>query len=643
MKEIEFLLNDVLKATERTKDITAYASADWEMTKMVLETVSGYAKVALPLNKTGDAEGCTFNTADGSVKTPKGFKEAYNVYRETGVIGLSGSQQFGGMEMPHYLGAGVKEIITASNFSLAMYGGLTSGATKVLEHFASDEIKNLYLPKMYSGEWTGTMCLTEASSGSDLGGVSTTATPQADGSFSISGNKIFISCGEHDLSGNICHLVLARLPDAPAGTKGISLFLVPKLKTDTNAANGVKCTNIEHKMGINGSSTCAMSFENAKGVLIGQPNEGLKAMFTMMNDARLNVGIQGLSLSEIAYQNAAEYAAVRVQGKLLKEAFNEKAKATEIINHANIRKDLVEMKAQIEGFRALAYDASIALDLAEKHPDAAVRKNNDDYTSLLTPVLKGCLTDLSCTSAQKGIQIHGGMGYCRDMGVEQFYRDALIGTIYEGTNDIQSIDFTFRKAMKKSKKSGPAGEKKASDKPKGSPIPTKGIAGMFAKTSLGRKWIENKIRKAIDPTRPGTALSSFGVPFAEEIKAASKNPALREYAQMLESTMESFTKATVTLTLQAMAGKVDDTLINSKDFMDMFSKVAVGRMWLKMMDASITKMAADPSAKEFCENKLQLGDVYMKRIMMPEVKRLEMRINTGAATIGKFTNDGLAP
>jgi alkylation response protein AidB-like acyl-CoA dehydrogenase len=644
MKDIEFLLNDVLKASERTKDIPAYATADWEMTKMMLDAVSDYAvKTALPLNKTGDAEGCTFNNANGSVKTPKGFKEAYDLYRSLGVIGLSGSMKYNGQEMPHYLGVGVKEIITATNFSLAMYGGLTSGAAKVLEHFASDEIKNLYLPKMYSGDWTGTMCLTEPNSGSDLGGVSTSAKQQADGAFAISGNKIFISCGEHDLSDNICHLVLARLPDAPAGTKGITLFLVPKLSPETNEANGVKCTNIEHKMGINGSSTCAISFENSKGVMIGKPNEGLKAMFTMMNDARLNVGIQGLSLSEIAYQNAAEYAGVRVQGKLLKDAFNEQAKATAIINHANIRKDLVEIKAQIEGFRALAYDAAISLDIAEKHPDAAARKSADDYTSLLTPVLKSCLTDLSCATAQKGIQIHGGMGYCRDMGVEQYYRDALIGTIYEGTNDIQSIDFTFRKALKPQKKSGAAAAKKPSDKPKGSPIPTKGLAGMFAKTSLGRMMIERKIRKAMDPTKPGTALSTFGIPLAEEIKAAAKNPALREYALLLQDSMESFTKAVGTLALQGMTGKADETLINAKDFMDMFSKVAVGRMWLKMMTAAEAKMAADPGAKAFCENKMQLGDVYMKRIMTPEVKHLEMRINAGAGSIGKFSNDDLTP
>jgi hypothetical protein len=369
-------------------------------------------------------------------------------------------------------------------------------------------------------------------------------------------------------------------------------------------------------------------------------------MFTMMNDARLNVGIQGLSLSEIAYQNAAEYATVRVQGKLLKDAFNEKAKATEIINHANIRKDLIEMKAQIEGFRALAYDASIALDIAEKHPDAATRKNADDYTSLLTPILKSCMTDLSCASAQKGIQIHGGMGYCRDMGVEQFYRDSLIGTIYEGTNDIQSIDFTFRKALKPKKSDKPkagADAQKKSDKPKSSPIPTKGLAGMFARTALGRKFIERKLLKALDLTRPGTALSSFGVPMAEEIKAASKNPALSEYAAMLSDSVDSFTQATLTLGIQGMTGKTDDALVNARDYMDMFGKLAVGRMWLKMMTAAQAKMAADPAAKEFCENKLHLGDVYMKRIMIPEIKRLEERIKAGAGTIGKFSNNDLAP
>ncbi len=625
MKEIEFLLNDVLHAQERTKDIAAFASVDWDMAKMMLETVSDYSlKVALPLNASADKEGCTFDAKTGSVTTPKGFKEAFDEYRGLGLIGLHGSEQFGGINQPHYLGNAMKEILTACNFSLATYAGLTAGAAKVLEVYASDEIKAKYLPKMYAGEWTGTMCLTEPNAGSDLGGVLTKAIPQKDGTFAITGNKIFITCGEHGMSENICHLVLARLPGAPEGTKGISLFLVPKLNDD-GSKNGVACTGIEEKMGIHGSATAALSFDGAKGVMVGKENEGLKAMFAMMNDARLNVALQGLSLSDIAFQSALDYAKLRVQGKKMNEAFNDNAKPVAIVEHANISKELLEMKAQIDGFRALAYDASIALDLAENHPDAQKRAENDAYVALLTPVLKSGLTDLSCTTAQKGAQIHGGMGFIRETGVEQFYRDALIGTIYEGTNDIQAMDFTFRKALKPQKKAKPEGaaKKPASDKPKKSPIPTTGLAGIFFRTALGRHMIERKFEKMLSPTAPGTALSAFGLPMQAEIEAAKGNPALAGYAKMLEGALDTFSKATVKIGMQAVTGKVDAALINARDYTEMFSKVAVGRMWLKMMTAVQGNKDADLVAQ-----KMQLGEIYMTRVMQPSIASLNMRLNT---------------
>jgi alkylation response protein AidB-like acyl-CoA dehydrogenase len=595
-----FILNDVLKAPERTQQIPEYADSAWEMAEMMIGAASDYAtKFAFPLNKSGDAEGCHFDPATKTVTTPKGFKQAYDALCDSGMVGLMGDVNFGGAGQPHYIGAAVNEIFTSANFSLATYAGLTAGAAKVLEHFAPEEIKALYLPKMYTGEWTGTMCLTEPGAGSDLGAVSSKAEKNADGSYKVNGNKIFITCGEHDMSGNICHLVLARLPGAPEGTRGISLFLVPKLAVDsagnTGEKNGVTCTGIEHKMGINGSATCSLSFEDAKGYLIGKENEGLKAMFTMMNDARQNVALQGLSLSEVVYQNTAEYAALRVQGKNLKDSFNPAAKATAIINHANVRRELVEMKAQIEGFRALSYETSIMLDIAEKHPDAATRKVAEEYTALMTPVLKANLTDLSCSASQTGVQLHGGMGYIRETGIEQYYRDSLIGTIYEGTNDIQAIDFTFRKVL-----ANPA------------------------------------------------SVMALGQQLGAEIAAAKANPALAECAGIVEKSLGSFVVTAQTLGGLAAAAKqdpskLDDVLIHTRDFMNLFGKIAVGGMWLKMMAAAEAKGAAEPSWKEYCDERKLLGECFIRRIMAPEVKRLEMRIRSDVASVKKTKFGGLIP
>lgn len=580
LKDITFIIKDVLNVESRIAGIPAYADSSWEVSSDILATTASYAeKIALPLNPVGDAEGCTHNPADGSVKTPTGFKEAYDKFRETGMIGLTGIPDFGGFGMPHYLSMATNEVLTSANFSLCSYGGLTAGAAKVLEHFATDEIKAQYLPKMYSGEWTGTMCLTEPQAGSDLGLITSKAEPQADGSFKISGNKIFITGGEHDMADNICHLVLARLPGAPAGTKGISLFLVPKnaVNADGSAGekNGVLCTSIEHKMGIHGSSTCSISFEDSTGYMIGNPNEGLKAMFTMMNDARLKVAMQGLSISETVCQNAISYAAIRVQGVDVKDTFNKNAQPVPILNHANVRKDIIDMKSQIEGFRALAYEAAIQLDIAEKHPDAETRKQADAVASLLTPILKSCLTDLGCATAQKSIQLHGGMGFITETGIEQFYRDAIIGTIYEGTNDIQSMDFTFRKAGY--------------------------IAGYL-------KSVQEDLVK-MQPTA--------------EVQAVGKSlAALGATAQGLAELGKQ--------------GKVEDILVHSRDFLDMFGKVAVGHMWLKIMATADAKMAADPADAAYYETRKLLGENFINRIMAPEVKKLQARITAGAGAVTKL-------
>lgn len=622
VQDIQFILNDVLNVSERTKDIPACAAVDAQTVEMVLQTAAEYGvKKAFPLNHSGDEEGCKFDGATGKVTTPKGYKELHEEYAATGLIGMTGSTQYGGSDLPHYVAAGVGEIITASNFAHAMLSGLTGGFAKVIEKYGTDEQKSRLLPKLYSGEWSGTMCLTEPEAGSDLARVATKAIPAADGMYAITGNKIFISFGEQDITGNICHLVLARLPGAPEGTKGISLFEVQKLD-DAGAANGVKCINIEHKMGINGSATCSLAFDGAMGRLVGKPNEGLIAMFTMMNDARLKVGIQGLSLSEIAYQNAAEFANIRVQGKSLKDSFNKGAKAVAIINHANTRRDLIDIKSQVEGYRALALETAIQLDIAEKHPDEAKRKAAEDYVSLLTPVLKSNLTDMSCRAAEKGIQIHGGMGFIRETGVEQYYRDALIGTIYEGTNDIQSMDFAFKKALAPKK-----------------PSLMELAKGMIKNTTFSFK-------KAVDPKSP--RLKSFIKGLEKDIDLAKKNPGLKEHARAVEKSLALFDAAAQRLGESLMDSRKDPSmlervLLDSKDFMDMFGKVAVGGMWLKIVAAADAKATADPALKEFAETRRMLADNYINRIMGPEVKRLDMRIKADALAVRNIKPESLLP
>lgn len=622
VQDIQFILNDVLHVSERTKDIPACAAIDAETVEMVLNTAADYGvKKALPLNHSGDAQGCTFDGKTGKVTTPRGYKGLHEEYAATGLIGLTGSAAYGGSEMPHYVAAGVSEIITASNFAHAMLSGLSGGFAKVIEKYGTEEQKNRLLPKIYSGEWSGTMCLTEPEAGSDLARVATQAVPNADGTYSITGNKIFISFGEQDITGNICHLVLARLPGAPEGTKGISLFEVQKLD-DAGAENGVKCINIEHKMGINGSATCSLAFEGAVGKLVGNVNEGLPAMFTMMNDARLKVAIQGLGLSDLSYQNAAEFANIRVQGKSMKDAFNKGAKATAIINHANIRRELIDIKSQVEGYRALAIETSIQLDIAEKHPDESRRRAAEDYVSLLTPVLKSNLTDMSCRAAEKGIQIHGGMGFIRETGVEQYYRDALIGTIYEGTNDIQGMDFAFKKTL-------------APKKPGLMDL----AKGMIRNTTFSFK-------KAVDPRAP--RLKSFVSDMKKDISLAKGNAELKGYAKTVEKSLVLFGEIAQKLGEAMMDSRKDpsrleDVLIHSKDFMDMFGKVAVGGMWLKIMAAADAKAAADPELKDFAQTRKMLGDNYINRIMEPEVRRLHMRIKADASPIGRIRPDSLLP
>ncbi len=595
LDDIRFVLNDVLRAGRLSETIADYADADWETVSDMLGAVADYARdIAFPINQPGDREQCVYNPEDQSVKTPKGFREAYTQYVDLGLIGMSADPQYGGMGMPQYLNVVASEMLTAANFSLSSYPGLTGGAYKALHKFASDAIKDVYLPKMLSGEWSGTMCLTEPHAGSDLGLIRTRAIPQGDGSHAVTGNKIFITCGEHDLTENICHLVLARLPDAPEGIKGISLFLVPKMIDGVR--NPAFCTGIEHKMGINASATCSMSFDGAKGWLVGEPHKGMKAMFMMMNDARLKVGMQGLGLSEIAWQNAATYSAERVQGKALKDFEKADAKPVTILHHANTRRHLMDMKAQIDGFRALAYDVAIKLDLAAKHPEQTVRDEAEEYASLMTPILKACMTDMSCTIAQRAIQMHGGMGFINETGVNQYYRDAIIGTIYEGTNDIQAMDFTFRKVL--------------------------------------------------DFNDHMNRLGLFMQPLTAQIDRAEKNQNTAEHAKIMHDGVKIFQNACTTFMQLGMSGKLDEIHAQADHFTNMTGRLAVGGMWLKMGDVAREKIAALPEndpTRAFYATKLALADHYFTHIMRPDMKRLELLIEAGSAFLGAISREQQMP
>ncbi|NMX63473.1 acyl-CoA dehydrogenase C-terminal domain-containing protein [Pseudomonas sp. WS 5079] len=451
LRDMRFVLNEVFEVAKLWAQLPALAeTVDAETVEAILEEAGKVtAKTIAPLSRSGDEEGCRWD--NGVVTTPAGFPEAYKTYAEGGWVGVGGDPAYGGMGMPKAVSAQVEEMINSSGLAFGLYPMLTSGACVSINTHASDELKATYLPNMYAGVWAGSMCLTEPHAGTDLGIIRTKAEPQADGSYKVSGTKIFITGGEHDLTENIIHLVLAKLPDAPAGPKGISLFLVPKFMVNADgslgARNPVTCGSIEHKMGIQASATCVMNFDEAVGYLVGEPNRGLAAMFTMMNYERLGVGIQGLATGERSYQNAVEYARDRLQSR---SPTGPKAKdkiADPIINHPDVRRMLLTMKAANEGGRAFSTYVAMQLDTAKFSEDAATRKRADDLVALLTPVSKAFLTDLGLETTVHGQQIFGGHGYIREWGQEQLVRDVRITQIYEGTNGIQALDLMGRKIV----------------------------------------------------------------------------------------------------------------------------------------------------------------------------------------------------
>ena len=446
LRDIRFVTEELLNLPAQWAQIPAFAEVDADTARQVVEEAGKFAsEVLAPLNAVGDIEGCTLK--DGVVTTPKGFREAYQAFVQAGWPALACEPEVGGQGLPQSLNAVLHEMLNSANHAWNMYPGLLHGAYESLLAHATPELKARYLPKVVSGEWLSTMCLTEAHAGSDLGLLKTRAEPQPDGSYRVSGTKIFISGGEHDLTDNIVHMVLARIAGAPAGTKGLSLFLVPKVMPD-GTHNTLRCDGLEKKMGIKGSATCVMSFEGATGWLVGDAHRGLAAMFVMMNAARLHVGLQGVGHAESAYQNALAYALERVQMRApVRDATRKSAEADPIALHPAVRHNLLRQRALLEGGRLLAYETAHLLDIAERHPDEAVRHVAPDEVSLLTPICKAFLTDNGFAAAQAAQQVYGGHGYIHDYGIEQCVRDSRISRIYEGTNEIQAIDLLVRKVI----------------------------------------------------------------------------------------------------------------------------------------------------------------------------------------------------
>ncbi len=586
LDDIRFVLNELLHA-ESLAELPGYEDATPDLVDQIIEEGAKLCRdVLFPLNQSGDEEGCHFDS--GAVTTPKGFKEAYDTFAQGGWCGVSSDPDFGGMGLPVLVNTVMQEMICSSNFSFGMYPGLSQGCYEALHQFGTDEQKETYLPKLVTGEWSGTMCLTEPHAGTDLGLIKTKANPNDDGSYAVTGTKIFISAGEHDLTENIIHLVLARLPDAPEGVKGISLFVVPKFLPDSMNANNVTCGSIEHKMGIKASSTCVMNFESSQGWLVGEANKGLKAMFIMMNAARLGVAMQGLGIAEVAYQNGLAYAKDRLQMRALDGVKAPDKPADPIIVHPDVRRMLLTSKAICEGSRALSYMVGMNLDISHKHPDEKTRQKADDFVALLTPVIKAYQTDMGFEIANHTIQIHGGHGYIAEYGVEQYARDARIAMIYEGTNGVQALDL------------------------------------------VGRKMPQNM----------GRLLRRFFHPVHEFIEAEQANPAMAEFIFPLAKAFAKLQQATATIAQKGLKDP-NEAGAAATDYLRQFALVALAWMWARMAKIALENLESGNGAqsKDFYESKLTTARFFMTR-MLPEADGRFKMIMAGAEPVMSLKAEG---
>jgi alkylation response protein AidB-like acyl-CoA dehydrogenase len=589
LDDMRFVLNEVLNVAQ-LKEIKDFEALDDSVINQFLgETAKLAEDVLFPLNASGDREGCHHNHNEKTVTTPKGFKEAYQQFCAAGLPGFSCDPKYGGLGMPITLNTALSEMFCSANMAFAMYPGLSHGAYNALHEYGTDKQKDEYLPKLTSGEWSGTMCLTEPQCGTDLGLIKTKAVKQADGSYKITGTKIFISSGEHDLTSNIIHLVLAKIddPSTPPGIKGISLFIVPKfIPTPDNQPgdrNPAYCNRIEEKMGIHGNSTCEMGFNEATGWLVGEAHKGMKAMFVMMNEARLGVGLQGLALSEVAYQNGLAYALDRKQGQPIDQKMDDAAlgkPAVSIMQHPDVRRELLTIKAQAEGGRMLAYWVAMELDKSQKHPDEAVRKKSKRIVDLLTPIVKAHFTDNAVDNTNSAMQVFGGHGYIKEHGMEQYNRDARITRMYEGTNGIQALDLIGRKILKEN------------------------LLGTY----LGVLWKD--------------VMHGFSVGVSPVILLRL----LREaYTRLWRHTFKLRMKAIVGTVLSKlgmqkyMAKVMVDAAAMSTDYLKLMSLVVMGHMWVRMASVAKVRGGEVTEGKAFYETKLKTARFYFDRIL-PQVR-----------------------
>ena len=577
LRDMSFVLNEVFQAGKLWAQLPALAeTVDDETAAAILAEAGKVAAGSIaPTNRNGDEEGCTWT--DGAVTTPQGFIAAYTTYAEGGWVGVGGDPQFGGMGMPKMITAQIEEMINSANLSFGLYPMLTAGACLSIHAHASAELKEKYLPKMYDGSWAGSMCLTEPHAGTDLGMIRTKAEAQADGNYKVTGTKIFITGGEHDLTENIIHLVLAKLPDAPAGAKGISLFLVPKMLVNADGSlgerNSLSCGSIEHKMGIQGSATCVMNFDNATAYIIDAPNKGLAAMFTMMNYERLGVGIQGLALGERSYQSAIEYAKDRIQSRAATGVVAPDKQAHPIIVHPDVRRMLLTMKALNEGGRAFSSYVAMQLDIAKYSEDTATRQGAEELVALLTPIAKAFLTDVGLETTIHGQQIFGGHGYIREWGQEQLIRDCRITQIYEGTNGIQSLDLA------------------------------------------GRKIVGNN--------------GAFYQHFSDEVKAfiTSADNNLAEFTTPLQAAIENLDELTAWLITQAKTNP-NEIGAASVEYLQVFGYTAYAYMWALMAQAAQGKEQED----DFYASKMGTARFFFARLL-PRTQSLSSSVKAGSESL----------